>query len=98
MAGTVASNATANDREAAQKSVPVIASTFSSPLRALKDVANGLCMPLAPACRGHTPRIECFSAICLSVVAPAFCASRMMGRTLAAKRSTNALGVRFSKP
>src|ERR1700681_2588098 len=43
-----------------QKSVPVIASMFSSS-RATKHVANGLGMPLAPARRSHTPRIECLS-------------------------------------
>jgi hypothetical protein len=59
MAVPVASKATAMTARP-QKSVPVIASMFSSSTRA-QDVADGLGVPASPTRRGHTPRIECLS-------------------------------------
>jgi len=41
-----------------------------------------LCVPFASACRGDTRAFNAAANV-RSVVAPAFCASRMMGRTLA---------------
>lgn len=78
IAGPVASNATARTATA-PISARVISSIPTPPTHA-KDVADGLGVPA--------------SAICRSVVAPALCASRMMGRTLAAKRSAIPLQAR----
>jgi hypothetical protein len=81
IAGPVASSATASTATA-PNSVPVISSIFSTYARSRMLLTDLACHrpPRAVA----MPRAFSASAICRNVVAPAFWASRMMGRTLAA--------------
>jgi hypothetical protein len=91
MAGTVASNATAMT-ERPHKRVPVISSIFSQSYERSRMLLTDFACHWPPRAVA-TPLAFSASAMSLRVVAPAFCASRVIESTLAAYLSASALTV-----